>query len=65
MNDETQKRIAAHVKAARWARAFARMHRRPQCLWRYREQSEGLAREAFARAYGYLRAAKEIKEQAR
>ena len=66
ISEDTQERIAAHVKAARWARTFARMHRRPLTLamQRYAEAEKRLAHEAYERGIGYLRDAKRIKREA-
>ena len=63
ISEATQERIAAHVKAAQWARTFARMHRRPLTLamQRYAEAEKRLAHDAYERGIGYLRNAKMIK----
>ncbi len=59
----TRERIRAHLRAALFARDFARAHRNAVVLSRFRAQAEHEARECFARAYGYLRAAKAIKRE--
>jgi len=64
MSDETARRIDAHVRAALWARSFARCHRRSSILARFRVAEEVEAKACFQRAYAHLQKAREIKREA-
>jgi len=64
LNDETARRIDAHVRAALWARSFARCHRSFAILERFRDAEEIEAKACFARAYAHLRKARAIKREA-
>jgi len=63
MSDETARRIDAHVRAALWARSFARCHRNSSILACFRAAEEVEAKACFARAYAHLKKAKAIKRE--